>query len=662
MNRILKTFLLLFLSISVFAQGICDKPGIEKGGFTFDGPSAVCIGQEIKIKDNSGGTDVKYIYGYQGQDASQLPTISSTTTTKWAFLAEGKYVILQYGKKNGRDMYFCNVATILKNTEPVFTNSACNDFLAINIPVDPANAFDYYQIDWGDGAIDNIPAGTALPINRSRNYPTHADSRDIKVEGFYNTPTSCPRATFKNVLMNGGGNYPRITTLELSPDNQSAIITFTGAADIYDIYQRSATGNYVNGQFAMQAKPGTYTINLVDKNQSCFKLYRNYGCKEGSGEVCTTKLDVEAVDKTNVLKWQNHPSGGTTITYDVQVVVTGVTSTIKKEEKGAATTIINTPGNPHIDPIDCSKEYCYQIENKVNGTIDYGRFTYESVSLSPKRCISRKDVKPDAITASLVSVKDDNHVDITITDNSPWTLQRQKYLIYRVENNIDLKEISSSINKQFVDNTIDASEDSYCYKIAFVDECGSTSSVSPALCTINLSEATGNNLEWTNESPFGSIPISTFEVQSYNEQTNVASTEVTKNATLTTYVPQIEKFEEEAKYRIKAISSDGKESYSNVYIIPLSIKLFLPEAFSPNDDSINDKLEIKGSLKRITDFEIQIYNRWGNPVFVTTNPLETWNGMIQEKMAPVDTYSYKIYAKLKDGQKVNKTGKFVLLR
>jgi gliding motility-associated-like protein len=664
MNKLFKISFLLLFSTTVFAQGVCDlTPGVEKGGFTFDGSSTVCFGQTVKLKDNSGGTDVKYIFDYKGEPASKFSSISSQTTLDYTFPAAGQYRVLQYGKKNGKDMYFCDVVRVLANTEPVFTTSACNDLLQIIIGEDQANNFDSYRIDWGDGFIETTPTGTTLPIKRARNYTTVATSRTIRVEGLYNTPTSCPRATPKVIPMDGGTNYPNIKTLEMSADSKSATINFTGSLDDYDLYQRSATGNYVNGQFMMKVKPDTYTVSLVDTVQSCFKVFRLFnGCKEGSGEVCTTKLDVKAVEKNNILKWQNHPSGGTTITYDVQVIVKSVSPTIKKEEKGGASTTITIPGNPHTDPVDCTKEYCYQVVNKVQGTIDYGRFSYESTSISPKRCINRKDVVADAMTESIVTVKDNNQVEINITDNSPWSLRRNEFLYYKFENNLLEKINFGTLNKQYTDASADASTKSYCYKVAFIDECGSTSAASPALCTIFLDQVSGGNLEWTNNSPFGNANISKFEIQSFNEQTNVPKLEATKNFNETSYAPNLEDFEFEAKYIIKATSANGNASFSNTYTIPIAVKLFLSDAFSPNGDNINDVLTIKGSTKRITSFEIQIYNRWGIPVFTSTDPAKTWDGKFQDNYAPSDTYSFKINAKLNDGKELTKSGKFLLLR
>jgi gliding motility-associated-like protein len=251
---------------------------------------------------------------------------------------------------------------------------------------------------------------------------------------------------------------------------------------------------------------------------------------------------------------------------------------------------------------------------------------------------------------------------INFIDNSTWKLDRIKYLLYRMEDN-GLKKIDSSSSvKSLVDATINASEKSYCYKVSFVDKCESESEPSPAFCSVLLDENAIRNLQWTTQSPFGSTVINTFEVQSFDEQTNIASTEVVKNATETTYQPQLDKFEEEAKYQIKILSVDGKGSFSNIYTIPIAAKLFLPEAFTPNNDSINDNLVIKGSIKRITDFEMQVYNRWGNPVYISTNPSDSWDGKYQNSIAPSDIYTYKIYAKLKDGNEFNKSGKILLLK
>ena len=57
---------------------------------------------------------------------------------------------------------------------------------------------------------------------------------------------------------------------------------------------------------------------------------------------------------------------------------------------------------------------------------------------------------------------------------------------------------------------------------------------------------------------------------------------------------------------------------AKVLVLINDLPFFIPEAFSPNGDGINDKFEIKGLAKYKT-VEIEIFNRWGNVVFHSKN-------------------------------------------
>lgn len=63
----------------------------------------------------------------------------------------------------------------------------------------------------------------------------------------------------------------------------------------------------------------------------------------------------------------------------------------------------------------------------------------------------------------------------------------------------------------------------------------------------------------------------------------------------------------------------------NLDIIP-QFTYFLPNAFTPNSDGKNDGFRGNGVMQYISDFEMQIFNRWGELVFATTDPNEAWNG------------------------------------
>ncbi|MCB0586478.1 MAG: gliding motility-associated C-terminal domain-containing protein, partial [Phaeodactylibacter sp.] len=72
--------------------------------------------------------------------------------------------------------------------------------------------------------------------------------------------------------------------------------------------------------------------------------------------------------------------------------------------------------------------------------------------------------------------------------------------------------------------------------------------------------------------------------------------------------------------------SGCKDTATQVIDIVPKVTYFLPNAFSPNDDSVNDIFLGKGYLEGVRGFEMSIWNRWGENIFSTSDPLEGWNG------------------------------------
>ncbi|TXB63888.1 T9SS type B sorting domain-containing protein [Vicingus serpentipes] len=84
------------------------------------------------------------------------------------------------------------------------------------------------------------------------------------------------------------------------------------------------------------------------------------------------------------------------------------------------------------------------------------------------------------------------------------------------------------------------------------------------------------------------------------------------------------------------------------------IYFYVPNAFTPNIDGINDVFFIKGM--GIDQFEIYIFNRWGNEIFYSDDIEISWDGSYKGEFVKNDTYVYLIKAINFDGEEIEQRG------
>jgi gliding motility-associated-like protein len=88
--------------------------------------------------------------------------------------------------------------------------------------------------------------------------------------------------------------------------------------------------------------------------------------------------------------------------------------------------------------------------------------------------------------------------------------------------------------------------------------------------------------------------------------------------------------------------------------------IFVPDAFSPNGDGINDELRV--SIPNLRDYRMIIINRWGTKVFESTNIFKNWDGKKDNQDLPMGIYYYVIHGKDSHQNNIKKTGSITLLR
>jgi gliding motility-associated-like protein len=92
----------------------------------------------------------------------------------------------------------------------------------------------------------------------------------------------------------------------------------------------------------------------------------------------------------------------------------------------------------------------------------------------------------------------------------------------------------------------------------------------------------------------------------------------------------------------------------------LNDDIFIPSAFSPNGDGLNDEFSLVS--KSILTFELLLYNRFGEQVAALRNPIEKWNGFFKNRKCDIGTYYYILkYKNIRGESKIVK-GDISLIR
>ncbi|MBL7776574.1 MAG: gliding motility-associated C-terminal domain-containing protein, partial [Saprospiraceae bacterium] len=106
-------------------------------------------------------------------------------------------------------------------------------------------------------------------------------------------------------------------------------------------------------------------------------------------------------------------------------------------------------------------------------------------------------------------------------------------------------------------------------------------------------------------------------------------------------------------YAVSAVDSTGNESQmSSPQCVDNCPRYELPNAFTPNGDGFNDVFTPFPNYRFIERIDIQIFNRWGNVVFETTDPAINWNGhTLSGNDVAEGTYFYvcKVYERRVEG-------------
>ena len=86
------------------------------------------------------------------------------------------------------------------------------------------------------------------------------------------------------------------------------------------------------------------------------------------------------------------------------------------------------------------------------------------------------------------------------------------------------------------------------------------------------------------------------------------------------------------------------KSSDTITIEPIPFQIFAPTAFTPNGDDLNDTFFIRTSYDIEFEYEMMIFNRWGELLFESADPLKAWDGTFEGNQCPTEVYVWIINA------------------
>lgn len=628
----------IFLAFSLKGQpNICQNlpAGYQKGG-AFDISitnnnltslgNYLCLTEKaddarISVIDKSGLSNVRYMFGIDNS-TNTLP--SSTPLITYRDISgdnAGAFWIVQWGEDNGQKKLNCQKVQVDVSSRPQVTVSSCKDEeITLNIRTD--EAITYYSIQWndkqGNQKVDYKSGGVSL-THQYTDIPTSS----IKIVAVYENASINKTCNSVEIPITPPSIF-QIKTLETQDfGNQiSAILNFKNP-EHENLTLQYSEDKGITYKTAFTTNLGIAFVSNLPKKDVCFRLQykQNASCNYNSEPVCS--IYPKAVNNSYGQIDVSWNSIGKQTNYTVKR--TGGTTLSETTDKTTYTD----------EKLDCNGNYNYQIigvyQNKLATEVEViSSFVRSNANFTPM--LQAKQ----GLVATLGS---NMKPQLNILDATGSL----KYYVYRSKgsNFQNFTKIAEITDSQYIDN-VDASKDKYCYMIRHEDACQYVSPASQPFCTIFL-EANQQDLNWN-------TPTEAPNYQIVYDVNRINSTDITtiSNQTITNYsvtnpTTLIERYQIEANLILKINGEEYKiKSLSNVAEINFDTKIFLPQAFSPNGDGINDEYQVFGNLDKLQSFRMQIYNKWGNVVFESDDLKKGWDGQIANEKADLGIYTVRI--------------------
>lgn len=420
-------------------------------------------------------------------------------------------------------------------------------------------------------------------------------------------------------------------------------------------------------------------IALDPSTQYCFYAWEENVCALPnvqsppikSNEVCNIQLNSSFISGNKNLYKLRHE-------WNLSTTASNIISTEIRNLNVGFVSPIFPPSNTSqesVFPFNCADLSTYQVAQVLSeSSSDLVRPRFDVTILSNP--VPLNDIKIAKPTAPLLVSFAQNgapEIELTILETGTFLgttdLYEISYSIDTSSNKVSLGESTSLFQKHI---SLPNPTDQYCY--TYVQKiCAQTSQTSDEYCTIRSEEteekfviswtdfkptiSTGPilyDIEWVDadQDPTFDSPNS-FGSPTEDLQANLESI-FTANPDLSTALVRV--------FTRQAPSLGGNNGVSYSYPITLvrPLTLYFPNAFSPNNDGINDVFKPASLIKQ--DADLMIFNRLGKLIYKTTDVNSGWDGVnLQGKKVDSGMYTFIIRITNVDTTIQTQQGSFLVL-
>lgn len=287
---------------------------------------------------------------------------------------------------------------------------------------------------------------------------------------------------------------------------------------------------------------------------------------------------------------------------------------------------------------------------------------------NPIKLFTEMPIRPDYINA-ISTVVDGSNTNIKFDIDPNTELDTYKLLKSDSKTgDFDSLETYTSTASQLIASDINSSPNSEVnyYKLVSLNQCGNITDSSNVINNIVLEAVIEDFDVSLNWNKFNENTIISEDYEIYRKANNLEPELIGSFSNFNSLNDNIESLQSYSQfcYYIQAAESGALASdfsQSNIACVYLKPKIYIPEAFTPNDDGINDLFQAVFSFIP-KEFDFKIYNRWGNIVFETRDYSQAWDGKVSNgNSAPTGSYIFYIRIKSPNDQVVEQRGNVMVI-